>query len=190
MSDDNQLNESTIKDWMNKAGLDEHSSDFLQERKEKEDPEKDILEEEEKWSSEYQDKIEREMPDALYEMEGMEDEEEEMGGMEEPEMGDEMPDDDMGMEEEPEMGAEGGEAGVEEIVRAIADAISSTTGMQVDVEGEGGMEEPEMGDEMPDDDMGMEEPEMGDEMPPEDEDEVLEELVQGVMNGIAERNEE
>lgn len=96
----------------------------------------------------------------------------EVGGMDD--MDDELPPED-------DMGGGGMEGEVEELVAAIADAITSTTGVDVDVAGTGGELPPEddMGGELPPED------DMGDEY--EDDEEMMETdaymLERGYMKG-------
>jgi len=88
-------------------------------------------------------------------------------------MGDEMP------APEGEMaGGEMGESQVETLVSAIADAIQSVTGVEVDVEGGEGGEEMPAGDEMPEPDMAGDEG--GEAMPPAEEMPPEEEVMEGL----------
>lgn len=199
----NLLSERHVRRFMQLANNDAFSQKFLTERGmyardyEEEMYENEELEErktpEQQRHTNDLDETLREMPEDEEEDLGMGGEEELGSGVEgAPELGDEeMP------PEELEMGDEGGavESDVEELVSAIADAITSTTGVEVDVQSDvgddGGMDDLE--DVGGEEDLGGDmEPEMGGGMGDEEEmpEEPLSEALQALFEDDSKLEEE
>lgn len=156
------LEESTVRSFMKLANLHPLSEEFVKDLYEGDE---EVVEEEEKVTEEEEvveegeglKKVASSHSDHKMKPLKEEDDEEEEMPPEEP-MGDEMPPEEPGMEEP--MGG----GGNEELLKNIVNAIANVLGVEVSIDGEGEGEELEM---EPEGEPGMEEP-MGDEMPPEE----------------------
>ena len=177
------LKEGTVRQFMKLANLQPLASGFvdkLYEQAEADDDDNDDNKEETNENKEVVDAFPRDDGSGIYTEQEEEDpgEELDMGAEEGPE----------GEEEEFEVEEEGGDVDVNALVRAIAAAIETETGVSVDVAEEGGEEEEEV-------DLGDEEEEGGEELDFEEEgeeelggeEEGLEEIISTIAENVTNR---